>query len=78
MEDMHVHQHAKEEPNQFRDSTVISTDVHTCSPPYTNSIFTINLSISYLNIYIYMYTYLDLYIRVNENSLQSTDIILTH
>ena len=41
---MYVHQYTKGEPNQFTNSAVIGTDVHTCSPPqifqFTTSFYT--------------------------------------
>ena len=46
-----MHQCTKEEPNRFTDGTVIGTDVCTHSPP-TQTIFTTNLCIFYLYIYI--------------------------
>ena len=67
MEDMYVHQHAKVEPNRSTDGAVIGANVHTCSPLH-KLYFTTNLCISILE-YLSIYIALDLYIRVNENSL---------
>ena len=47
MEDMYVHQYAKEEPNQFTNGVVISPDVHAHSPLTQTSFL--------LQIYIYLY-----------------------
>ena len=55
MEDMYMHQPAKGEPNWFTDGAVISANVHTHFPPIQTPFFTINLSISYLNIYLFIY-----------------------
>ena len=67
MEDMYVHQHTKVEPNWSTDGTVISADVHTHSPP-TQTLF-YHKSMHFLLVYLSIYIALDLYIRVNENSL---------
>ena len=53
MEDMYVSQHAKGELNWSTDGTVIGANVHTYFPP-TQTLFTINLCILYLNIYLYI------------------------
>ena len=70
---MHVHQHTKVEPNQSTDGTVIGTDVHTCSPMH--KLYFYHKSMHFLLVYLSIYIALDLYTRVNKNSLKSTDII---
>ena len=70
MEDMYVHQQAKEEPNRFRDGTVIGANAHTCSPP-TQSLFLPQIYAFSTCIFIYTYTY----IGANK-ILQLTDIPL--
>ena len=47
---MYVNQHAKEKPNQFKNCTVIGTDVCTCSPP-TQTLFSL---FYHLDIYLYI------------------------
>ena len=66
---MYVHQYAKRKPNQFTDSTVISTNVHPHSPPIQTPFYPKfkHFILDYLSIYIYIS--LDLYIWVNENPL---------
>ena len=53
MENMYMHQHAKVEPNRFRDGAAIGADARTCSPP-TQTIFTTFYAFRYLSIYIYI------------------------
>ena len=66
MEDMYVHQHAKEEPNWYRDGAVISADAHTCSPP-TQTLFSLLL--------LFIYTYFTLKYLVKYISLEGEQIV---